>query len=138
MSRLLAALALTLAAAPAFAQAASTPPPTVRAADVDASIVGVWTLMEVEAAGEMGRYGAEIDSMTCTFRADGEAEVALTVLQDQDLHRKEKSFHFETEDGQILAADAPPVSYEVIGGDLLEIRDATGLVVRLQRTGAGR
>lgn len=134
MLRLIAALALTLAAAPAFAQAAPEPAPAAPT-EIDARLVGVWTLMEVTDAGEMGRYGAQIDKMTCTFGADGEAEVAVSILQDQDRHQKEKSFQFETEGGQILADDAPPMSYQVIGGDLLELRDGTGLVLRLHRTG---
>ena len=129
MPRLLLAAALLLVAAPAFAQANED----AERGTVDASLVGEWTLMEVGELGEMGEYGAEIEGMTCSFTASGEAAVEISVLQDRDVLDKSKTFDFTTEAGQIVPVGAPAVTYAVYGGDLLELRDASGLVVRLRR-----
>lgn len=131
MARLLLVAAALFTAAPAFAQASDDTP----AAKVDAQLVGEWTLVEVGDLGELGRYGAEIEAMRCSFTADGEAEVHIAVMQDLDVHAKNAEFEFVTEGGQIIPEDAPAVRYAVYGGDLLELRDARGLVVRLARAG---
>lgn len=129
MTRLALAAAL-LAAAPAFAQATTDVPPAV-----DTRLVGEWSLVEVNDLGEMGRYGAELEGMVCSFSSTGEAEVRIEVLQDSDTHASTKTFEFETADGKIMPEDAPAVSYAVLSKDLLELRDASGLVVRLARAG---
>lgn len=129
MPRLPLVAALVLIAAPAFAQASED---TERGA-IDGSLVGEWTLMEVGELGELGQYGAEIEGMLCSFSATGEAQVEISVLQDADVHAKSRTFEFVTEAGQIVLDDAPAVGYAVYGGDLLELRDASGLVVRLRR-----
>ena len=121
--------ALLLLAAPAFAQASED---AVRGT-IDESLVGEWTLVEVGELGEMGEYGADVEGMTCTFTAAGEAAVEISVLQDRDVLDKSKTFDFTTEAGQIVPVGAPAVAYSVYGGDLLELRDASGLVVRLRR-----
>ncbi|MEM1116076.1 MAG: hypothetical protein AAF845_11980 [Bacteroidota bacterium] len=123
------AAALLLVAAPAFAQANED----IERGAVDAALVGEWELMEVEALGEMAAFGAEVDDMTCAFGADGEAEVQISILQDLDTHARTQTFAFVTEAGQIVPDGAPAVEYAVYGGDLLELRDANGLVVRLRR-----
>lgn len=128
MTRLLAVAAL-LVAAPAFAQANED----AERGQIDAALVGEWALITVEDLGAMAEFGAEIEGMTCAFGADGEAEVQISVLQDLDTHEKSKTFSFVTEAGEIVPEDAPAVSYSVFGEDLLELRDANGLVVRLRR-----
>ncbi len=84
----------------------------------------------------MERYGAEVEEMWASFDADGSAEVRLEVMQDRDLHARTRTFQFRTEGGQILASGAPPVTYEVLGSDLLVLRDPTGMVVELRRMSA--
>lgn len=129
MARLLLAAAVLAVAAPALAQANEDAGPP----EVDARIVGEWTLIEVGDLGELAEYGAEIEVMRCSFSADGEAEVLIDVVQDRDVHQKTMAFEFVTEGDRIVPDDAPPVQYAVYGGDLLELRDARGLVVRLVR-----
>lgn len=134
--RTLAVLAALVVAAPALAQAnADAAPPVERAASVDPALVGEWTLIKVQEAGEIGRFGGEIEAMSCEFDADGSAEVELTVLQDRDLHTHDQTFEFDTEDGTIVRSGAPPVQYQVLGKDLLVLRDSAGLVVQLVRVG---
>ncbi|MDT0631749.1 hypothetical protein RQM47_05490 [Rubrivirga sp. S365] len=136
--RLLALLALFLTALPASAQAArdsdSERPATERTeATVDPNLVGEWRLLQVEEAGEIGTFGGEIKGMDCDFEAGGSAHVRLEVMQDLDLQEHAEAFPFETEGGAIVRPGAPPVRYEVLGEDLLVLRDPTGLVVHLVR-----
>ena len=136
MARSFLVAAALLVAAPTFAQANEEPVAAEAATpDVDARLIGEWTLVEVGDLGELSRYGAEIEGMTCTFSADGAGEVHIEVLQDLDTHAERAAFQFVTEDGQIVPEGAPAVDYAVLGTDLLELRDARGLVVRLTRTG---
>lgn len=127
-----AALALVLAAGPAQAQANADAAP-LNETTVDEAIVGTWTLLRVEDAGAMDRFGAEVEGMDAQFRADGSGEVRVEVLQDRERHERTRAFRFSTEDGQIVSSDGPPVAYEVLGGDLLVLRDAAGLVVELRK-----
>ena len=136
--RTVAALALLVAALPAAAQANGDAAPEVEAAPaqaVDPALVGEWTLLKVEANGDIGRFGGEVEQMTCEFEADGSAEVHLAVMQDLDLQEHERTFRFATENGQIVREGGAPVQYEVLGGDLLVLRDPMGLVVQLVRVG---
>lgn len=130
MIRTLAVLAALLAAPAAFAQATAS-----EAADVDPAIVGDWTLMKVEALGEMGRYGADVQEMWCSFDADGTGEVRLSFEQDQDVMDRARTFQFTTDGGKIESTGAPEISYQVYGGDLLVLRMESGLVVQLRRIG---
>lgn len=136
MPRLLAVLALALVALPVSAQDAADVTASASTAAIDAALVGDWTLMRVQDAGAMERYGAEVEDMWASFEADGSAEVRLEVMQDQDRHARTRTFQFRTESGQILASGAPPVTYEVLGSDLLVLRDPTGMVVELRRVSA--
>ena len=134
--RTLVALAALVVAAPAFAQADATPatPAPERAApDVDPALVGEWRLVEVVESGTIGRFGGEVERMTCAFEADGSAEVSVAVMQDRELVEQEKAFTFTTDGGAIVRAGAGPVRYEIIAGDLLVLRDPAGLVVHLVR-----
>ena len=136
--RTVAALALLVVALPAAAQANGDAAPEVEAASaqtVDPALVGEWTLLKVEENGDIGRFGGEVERMTCEFEADGSAEVHLAVMQDLDLQEHERTFRFATENGTIVRDGAAPVQYEVLGGDLLVLRDPTGLVVQLVRVG---
>lgn len=138
--RTIAALALALTALPVAAQAnadlavrtVETPAPQV----VDPALIGEWTLLKVEDAGAIGRFGGEVEEMTCDFEADGSAEVHLAVMQDQDLQEHVKTFQFATEGGTIVPDGSQPVRYEVLGGDLLVLHDPMGLVVQLVRVDA--
>ena len=136
MIRSLAAAALILAYVPASAQGTTTAP-VVAAPDVDPSLIGDWTLMRVEALGEMGRYGAEIRNMECAFTAEGTAEVRLTIEQDEDVSNRTRSFQFSTDGGEIEGEGMPGVAYKVFGGDLLVLRSTDGLVVHLRRVSQG-
>lgn len=136
MIRTVVAFAVLLLAAPTFAQAASTPP-SIQVADVDPALVGDWSLMKVEALGEMARYGAEIQAMECAFNADGTAEVRLAVEQDEDVTSRTRAFRFTTDDGWIESEGAPGMAYDVFGGDLLVLRSQDGLVVHLRRVSTG-
>ena len=136
--RLLALAAAALVALPAAAQAngdAAGAPAAVAPAPPDPALVGEWRLLKVEDPGAIGRFGGEIEAMTCAFEADGQAEVRLAVMQDRDVHEHDRTFAFTTEDGAIVRDGGPPVRYEVLGGDLLVLRDPAGLVVHLVRVG---
>ena len=137
MNRLaaLAALALTFAA-PAWAQANADAETQAAASAIDDALVGNWTLIRVADAGAMDRFGAEVRGMDASFRADGSGEVRVEVMQDRERLDRTRTFRFSTTGGQILSDSGPPVSYEVLGGDLLVLRDATGLVVELRKVGA--
>ena len=137
--RTLAAAVALLVAVPTAAQASGDAPepaaPEVTA-PLDPALVGEWRLLMVEEAGAIGRFGGEIEAMTCEFEADGSAEVHVAVMQDRDVHEHERAFQFTTEDGAIVRPGMPPVRYEVHGGDLLVLRDEAGLVVHLVRVGS--
>lgn len=135
MIRLLAALAFVAVAAPATAQdAAETAAPAVASA-IDQALVGDWTLLRVNAAGAIARYGAQIEDMRAEFGPNGTAEVRLSVLQDRDVHERTRTFQFRTANGQIVTSGAPSVGYEVLGGDLLVLSGPDGMVVELRRVG---
>ena len=133
--RTLAAAVALLVAVPAAAQASgdAVPPSEAVAAALDPTLVGEWRLLKVEDAGAIGRFGGEIEAMTCDFDRDGSATVHLQVVQDRDLQEHDRTFRFTTEGGAILRDGMPPVRYEVLGSDLLVLRDPTGLVVQLVR-----
>lgn len=129
-------LAALLLATPVLAQ--STPeepppaPPPVQAQAIDPSLVGTWELDETVDLGFLGRMDVEVQAMRCVFRADGTADVAMTVEQDQDTTATAKTFGFSTEDGTIVTdTDDQPVRYQILEDGRLEIRDPMGLVVRL-------
>lgn len=133
-------LAALLAALPASAQAARDSAPERPAVErteaaVDPDLVGEWRLLQVEEPGEIGAFGGEVKGMNCDFEADGSAQVRLEVMQDLELQEHAEAFPFETEGGAIVRPGAPPVRYEVLGEDLLVLRDASGLVVHLVRVG---
>lgn len=124
--------ALVLAAVPASAQATTDEPP-VEARTVDAALVGDWALLRVSDGGAMGRFGAEVEGMWASFGADGSGEVRVEVTQDDERHDQTKTFQFSTRGGQIVSDSGPPVTYEVLGSDLLVLRDPAGLVVELRK-----
>lgn len=130
MLRAVAVAAALLTATPAFAQATAS-------ADVDPALVGDWTLLTVVESGDLGRFGAEIEEMTCAFAADGSARVRLTVEQDDDRTASSRAFQFTTDDGQIEGDEIATMRYEIWGGDLLVLRSADGLEVHLRRMDAG-
>ena len=132
--RTLAAVLALLVALPVSAQAnADAAPLTESAVVVDPALVGAWTLIKVQEPGAIARFGGEIEAMSCDFAADGSAEVRLAVLQDREVHEHDRTFAYATEGGEIVGEGAPPVKYEIHGGDLLVLHDATGLVVQLVR-----
>ena len=130
-----AVLVALLLAAPALAQ--STPdeppaPPLAQAQAVDPGLVGTWALDETVGLGFLGRMGVEVEAMRCAFRADGTADVTMTVEQDQETMETAKTFAFSTQDGAIVTdADDQPVRYQILEDGRLELRDPMGLVVRL-------
>lgn len=136
MRRLLAALVLALVALPVSAQEAADVATSASTPAIDGALVGDWTLMRVQNVGAMQRYGAEVEDMWASFGPDGSAEVRVEVMQDRDRHARTRTFQFRTEGGRILASGAPPVNYEVLGTDLLVLRDPTGMVVELRRVSA--
>jgi hypothetical protein len=134
--RLLPALVLAVLALPAAAQASSDEAAPVAEVSIDDALVGDWTLIRVNNAGAMERFGAEVEDMWASFEASGSGEVRVEVTQDQERHERTRTFRFSTRGGQIVSPDGPPVSYEVLGGDLLVLRDNAGLVVELRKVGA--
>ena len=135
----LAAAALAL---PVAAQSDPEPTPPLTAADtaavavaedVDAAIVGEWELEEVVEAGHLGEMDVEVEGMTCAFRAEGTARVEMEMVQDLDPLSHERTFAFDTEDGQILVEGDDPVAYRLLSDGRLEMRTTDGLVVRLVR-----
>ena len=136
MIRIAAALALLLLTLPATAQGASAPS-GVEVSNVDPAIVGDWTLMKVVEIGEIGRYGAVVRAMECAFDAGGAAEVRLSIEQDRDVTERTRAFRFTTDQGRIKSKGRPGLTYQVLGGDLLELRSKEGLVVHLRRADEG-
>ncbi len=139
MSRVLFALpAACMLVVPAKAQAPKQAPgvPAARIAGaaIDPGLVGEWVLATVERHGTIEDFGAEVDDMTCDFGADGSAHVMLEIEQDQDTMTRDRSFHFVTLDGRIVADQGPAVSYEVIDGDEIRLTTPDGLVVHLRRS----
>ena len=139
MLRLAAALVVsTLVAAPAWSQAPAPVQPvpmplaeTEETPPVDASLVGAWTLTEVEDAGPFGRFGAEIESIEFAFGAEGAGEATAVILQDGESYVRESTFAFGCEDGAIVSADHPTIRYEFLDDGALRLTDASGLAVRL-------
>ena len=135
MRALLVALALS---APALAQSTSdepaAPPAVAEAASGDGAVVGTWALDETDALGYLGELGVEIEAMTCAFRADGTADVAMTVTQDQETSASARTFTFATVDGRIVA-DNDVMRYEVLEDGRLRMSDARGLVLVFERVG---
>ena len=141
MIRRLAVLALLATSTPAWAQATSTPEPDSTALAqgvVDPVLVGEWTLVEVENEGRMAVFGAEIEEMACTFKAEGEGTVEMTVVQDRETIEADRSFKFETVDGRILVNDAEPIGYAVLETGEVRLSMPDGLVVRLRRADDAR
>lgn len=135
-------LALFLAA-PAWAQSSQeAPPPAQQAVDsadrvatVDSALVGTWTLDEVTAAGTLDALGVRVEAMTCQFAADGHAEMVMKAVQDGEAIVRDRSFAFETADGQIIQQDGDSaVTYRILDDGSLELIDAE-MVVRFVRAG---
>lgn len=136
MLRFLPAVALLLFAFPTLAQGTGTAPQIVIPAiesPVDQAVVGTWELAEVENGGLMAQLGAEIDALVLRIAADGEALVALEVIQDLETMTKEDSFRCTAQNGLIQPDDRPAISYEVLSEDELRLRDPKGVVVRMKR-----
>ena len=118
---------------PAPRQSATTPS-SGPAAAIDPMLVGNWELDRVERLGEIEDFGVAVDEMECEFGADGEAHVALEVVQDLDTHERDRAFHFVTTAGRIVADQGPEVAYEVVSENELRLTTADGLVVMLRRS----
>ncbi len=146
------ALVAALLAVPALAQSDSEPAPlpeptdlpvtdvatepavdVALEAEVDTALVGAWTLEEVAEAGRLGELGVKVEEMTCAFDAAGTAHVEMEMVQDLEPLSHERTFTFDTEDGQILVEDDDPVRYQILDDGRLQITTADGLVVRLTR-----
>ncbi len=136
-------LAAAVLALPAAAQSdpepAAPPAPTDTAAvaaadDVDAGLVGEWELEEVVEAGRLGEMDVEVAGRTSAFRAEGTARGEMEMVQDLAPLSHERTFAFDTEDGQILVEGDDPVAYRLLADGRLEMRTTDGLVVRLVRT----
>ncbi|WP_420455077.1 hypothetical protein [Rubrivirga sp.] len=145
------ALAAALLTVPALAQSDPAPLPEPTAppvtdvaaepaaeveskAGVDSVLIGAWTLAEVAEGGRLGELGVEVENMTCAFDAAGTAHVQMEMVQDLEPLSHERTFAFETEDGQILVEDDDPVRYQILDDGRLQITTADGLVVRMVRT----
>lgn len=139
------ALAAVVLATPAFAQAdAETDGPAEVAtspvldvlvtSEVDAALIGAWTLEEVAEEGHLGEMGVEVEAMHCAFGPEGTATVEMAMVQDLDPLRMERTFTYDTEEGQIVVEGDDPVEYEILADGRLEMTTAQGLVVRLVRT----
>jgi hypothetical protein len=122
-------------AVPAAAQSDPEPtaPPVTEAQSVDAALVGEWTLEEVVETGRLGEMDVEVEDMTCAFRAEGTARVEMEMVQDLDPLSHERTFSFDTEDGQILVEGDDPVGYRFLTDGRLEMTTTDGLVVRMVR-----
>ena len=139
------ALAVALLATPAFAQADHevdaletlmvTPVlDEVVAPDVDADLIGAWTLEEVAEAGVLGDMGVDVEEMRCAFTPQGTATVEMGMVQDQDPLRMQRTFDYDTQNGLIVVEDDEPVAYEILADGRLQMTTPQGLVVRLVRT----
>ena len=134
------ALAVAVLALPALAQSDPEPglpaPPEAPAetAEVDSALVGAWQLDEVTEGGQLQEMGVEVEGMTCAFGAGGTARVEMEMVQDLDPLSHERTFEFETENGEILIEDDDPVRYRFLADGRLEMTTAGGLVVRLVRS----
>ena len=127
-------LALALAT-PALAQSSAEEGTPIEAAEqvtVDPALVGEWELDEMTAPGVLAAYGVDVKTMTCTFSADGQAEVSMTAVQDGDPIARTRSFSFRTEDGKILEEGDEPVGYRILDDGALEITDDE-MVIRFVR-----
>lgn len=137
MLRFLPAVALLLFAFPTLAQGTGTAPtlaiPSLES-PVDQAVVGTWELAEVEDGGLMAELGAEIDALVLRIEADGDALVALEVIQDLETMTKQDSFQCTASDGMIRPEDRPAISYEVLSESEIRLRDPEGVVVRMKRT----
>lgn len=133
-------LLFAVLATPAFAQSTpDAPAPEVVAdtaaadtAAVDGALVGEWTLDEVVAPGPMGDYGVEIQTLTCRFSADGQAQVSMAAVQDGDTMSRVRKFAFTTEDGQMVEDNGDRVAYRLLDDGALQMTDGQ-MVIRLVR-----
>ena len=128
-------LALLAAAVPAAAQAsADAPPPAVvvTEAAVDSALVGEWTLESVVEPGQLDDYGVDLQAMTCTFSAEGEARVSMMAVQDGETMSRQRTFDFEAEDGTLTEDTGDEVQYRVLEDGQLEIQDGE-MIIRLAR-----
>ena len=130
----LAALLFTLpAAAQTEASAALPLTEAVETLAVDQSLVGDWTLADVEDAGPFARFDAHIDAMAFSFAADGAATATALIAQDGHTYERASTFSFGCADGTIVSADHPAIQYELMDDGSLRLSDATGLAVRMTR-----
>ena len=140
LKTLLAGCPLLLALALATPAAAQATPDTLAAevaraqpeASVDPALVGEWTLDEMTAPGVLAAYGVDVEEMTCTFSADGQAQVAMTAVQDGDPISRTRSFSFRTEDGEIIEDGDDPILYRILEDGSLELTDDE-MVIRFAR-----
>lgn len=136
------ALAAVVLAAPAVAQSDPEPAEPIASpildvtvtSEVDAALVGAWTLEEVAQEGRLGELGVEVEDMRCAFDAQGTATVAMEMVQDLDPLSMERTFEYETEDGLIVVEGDDPVQYQILEDGRLQMTTANGLVVRMVRT----
>ncbi len=134
-------LALLLAA-PAVAQSSVDTPVAVptaeparlgaEAAAVDSALVGAWTLDAVTRPGVLAAFGVDVQAMTATFSADGEARIVMTAVQDGEAMFRDRAFLFVTDGGQILEENAEPLVYIFLDDGALELIDGD-MVVRFVR-----
>lgn len=132
-------LALLLAA-PVMAQSSTeTPAPPVEAVEpeteavtIDPALVGAWTLDQVTAPGVLASFGVDVQSMTATFSADGQAKIAMTAVQDGETLFRDRTFAFSTDDGKILEDGDDPVVYMILEDGALELID-NEMVIRFVR-----
>lgn len=102
------------------------------AVTIDSTLIGSWTLDEVTDPGVLGRFGVDVQSMTATFSEDGQAEIAMTAVQDGETLFRNRTFSFSTEDGQILEEGGDPVVYMFLEDGALELIDGQ-MVIRFVR-----
>ena len=144
LSMRLLALAAVVLAVPAVAQSDVAPaPPTEPVAspvldvavtsEVDAALVGAWTLEEVAEVGRLGDLGVEVEDMTCAFSAEGTATVEMEMVQDLDPLTRERTFEYDTEGGLIVVEGDDPVQYQILEDGRLQMTTTDGLVVRMVR-----
>ncbi|WP_412068418.1 hypothetical protein [Rubrivirga sp. IMCC43871] len=130
-------VALALLSAPAIAQASPESGPVeaaVVADDVDPALVGAWSLDEVVEGGRLAVLGVAVEDMTCAFGAEGTARIEMEMVQDLDPIVRERTFTFQTENGQIVVPDDDAVAYRMLDDGRLEMTTTGGLVVRFVRS----
>lgn len=101
---------------------------------VDPMLVGDWTLDEVTAGGILAQFGVNVQAMTATFSAAGQAEIVMTAVQDGETLFRERAFSFTTNEGRILEENEDPVDYAILEDGSLVLTDDE-MVIRFVRAG---